>query len=223
MLIASTAFAQAPDDASVRGSTAVAQKPTAEASNDGIDWHQVGLGFSTAVGNLFYIPAKITYATLGGVAGGAAYVFTRGDHRAAHGIWHDSLGGDYVLTPSMLQGQHPIHFVAGGRENEQPMTNAASAPQSSESADLAVATKKAPGGAIPYSTVADSGHPGADSGHQFGILSAPQQKQADLNDEHGILVNRSAATAARTEASHQESVPSSVLFPSSAWHQERIV
>jgi hypothetical protein len=60
------------------------------------------MGFSTAVGNLFYFPAKIAYGTLGGLAGGAAYVFTRGDHHVAHKIWRNSLGGDYLRTPTML-------------------------------------------------------------------------------------------------------------------------
>lgn len=77
------------------------------------------MGFSTAIGNLFYIPAKIAYGTLGGLAGGAAYVFTRGDHHVAHKIWHDSLGGDYVLSPTMLKGQEPIHFVGSSLDSTQ--------------------------------------------------------------------------------------------------------
>jgi hypothetical protein len=77
------------------------------------------MGFSTAVGNLFYIPAKIAYGTLGGLAGGAAYVFTHGDHDVAHKIWRNSLGGDYVLTPTMLKGQEPIHFVDSSRDGAQ--------------------------------------------------------------------------------------------------------
>ena len=75
-----------------------------EASHDPVDWPQMGMGFSTAVGNLFYIPAKIAYGTLGGLAGGAAYVLTRGDHHVAHEIWRNSLGGDYVLSPDGDQG-----------------------------------------------------------------------------------------------------------------------
>jgi hypothetical protein len=53
----------------------------------GVDWPQVGMGVTVAVGNLFYIPAKIAYGTLGGVAGGAAYVFDRGG-RSAYGLYH---------------------------------------------------------------------------------------------------------------------------------------
>jgi hypothetical protein len=82
-----------------------------ERQSTAIDWPRVGIGFTTAVGNLFYIPAKLAYGTLGSVAGGAAYVFSRQDHHAARQIWRNSLGGDYVLTPEMLTGREPIHFM----------------------------------------------------------------------------------------------------------------
>jgi hypothetical protein len=87
------------------------QTAGAESQRDRVDWPHVGMGVTVAVGNLFYIPAKIAYGTLGSVAGGAAYVFTRGDRQTAHRIWRNSLGGDYVLTPSMLTGQEPLHFM----------------------------------------------------------------------------------------------------------------
>lgn len=110
----------AQDTTRGRPSTAVIpHSEVSETSNDRVDWPKVGTGFSTAVGNLFYIPAKIAYGTLGGLAGGAAYVFTRGDHHVAHEIWRNSLGGDYVLTPTMLKGQEPIHFVGDGQDRAQ--------------------------------------------------------------------------------------------------------
>jgi hypothetical protein len=87
------------------------QTAGSESQRDRVDWPQVGMGVTVAVGNLFYIPAKIAYGRLGSVAGGAAYVFTRGDRQTAHRIWRNSLGGDYVLTPSMLTGQEPLHFM----------------------------------------------------------------------------------------------------------------
>jgi hypothetical protein len=116
--VASPSLAQIPT--TVQPSPAVTRDSVAsETSHDPVDWPQVGMGFSTAIGNLFYIPAKIAYGTLGGLAGGAAYVFTRGDHHVAHKIWHDSLGGDYVLSPTMLKGQEPIHFVGSSLDSTQ--------------------------------------------------------------------------------------------------------
>jgi hypothetical protein len=87
------------------------QSAVTEVQQDGVDWPRVGMGVTVAVGNLFYIPAKIAYGTLGGVAGGAVYVFSRGNAYTAHRIWNNSLGGDYVLTPTMVTGQEPIHFM----------------------------------------------------------------------------------------------------------------
>jgi hypothetical protein len=110
----------AQDATMVRPSAPLTQDSmVSETSHDPVDWPQVGMGFSTAIGNLFYIPAKIAYGTLGGLAGGTAYVFTRGDHHMAHKIWRNSLGGDYVLTPTMLKGQQPIHFVGSSRNSTQ--------------------------------------------------------------------------------------------------------
>src|SRR5579863_4844836 len=110
----------AQDATTVRPSASPTRDSTgSQTPQDSVDWPQVGMGFSTAVGNLFYIPAKIAYGTLGGLAGGAAYVFTRGDHHVAHKIWRDSLGGDYVLSPTMLKGQEPIHFVGSSLDSTQ--------------------------------------------------------------------------------------------------------
>lgn len=111
--LAQEATAVSPSTVATGGSVVTAT------SRDPVDWPQVGMGFSTAVGNLFYIPAKIAYGTLGGLAGGAAYVFTRGDHDVAHKIWRNSLGGDYVLTSTMLKGQEPIHFVGSSQDDTQ--------------------------------------------------------------------------------------------------------
>jgi len=110
----------AQDATTVRPSASPTRDSTgSQTPQDSVDWPQVGMGFSTAVGNLFYIPAKIAYGTLGGLAGGAAYVFTRGDHQVAHKIWRTSLGGDYLLTPPMLRGQEPIHFVGSDQDSAQ--------------------------------------------------------------------------------------------------------
>jgi hypothetical protein len=57
-----------------------------------------------------YIPAKLVYGLLGGIAGGAGYVLTGGNKQVSNTIWRSSLGGDYVVTPDMLRGKDPIHF-----------------------------------------------------------------------------------------------------------------
>jgi hypothetical protein len=70
-----------------------------------------GWGTLTMLSNVFYMPAKFVYATAGGLTGGFAFALTGGDLETAEKIWVTSMGGTYVLTPGMLQGQDAIAFT----------------------------------------------------------------------------------------------------------------
>jgi hypothetical protein len=70
-----------------------------------------GWGSLSALANLLYIPAKLTYAVLGGVTGGLAYGLTAGDLDTAQNVWTTSMGGTYVLTPRNLRGEDPIAYA----------------------------------------------------------------------------------------------------------------
>jgi len=74
-------------------------------------WSTVGWGALTGLSNLLYFPAKLAYAALGGVTGGLALGLTGGDMDSAWSIWEPSLGGDYVLTPGMIQGEESFSFA----------------------------------------------------------------------------------------------------------------
>jgi hypothetical protein len=76
-------------------------------------FEDVGIGVGTALVNVLYIPAKFTYATVGSVIGGLAWVLTLGDTDTAMGVWEPTLGGSYVVTPKMLRGDEPIEFSGG--------------------------------------------------------------------------------------------------------------
>jgi len=69
-----------------------------------------GVGLVTVGANLGYIPAKLVYATLGGLTGGFAYVLTGANYEVAERIWTPSLGGNYVLTTSHIRGTEDIYF-----------------------------------------------------------------------------------------------------------------
>ena len=73
-------------------------------------WEDAGVGVGAAFANLLYIPAKLLYAGLGSLSGGLAYVCTLGNEETADAVWTSSLGGTYVLTPSMLRGEDEIAF-----------------------------------------------------------------------------------------------------------------
>ena len=81
-----------------------------------------GWGTLTVLTNLVYMPAKITYATLGGLTGGFAFALTGGDLKTAETVWVTSMGGTYVVTPRMLQGEDPIAFAGtpGGEADTSP-------------------------------------------------------------------------------------------------------
>ena len=72
--------------------------------------NDAGMGFAAVGIDLLYIPAKVVYATLGGITGGFAYILTAGNFETASSIWKPALGGTYVVTPSMVAGEDPIYF-----------------------------------------------------------------------------------------------------------------
>lgn len=78
-----------------------------------------GLGLATVVANIFYIPAKVGYAAVGGLTGGLTYALTAGNLDAAQKVWVASGGGDYVLSTNHLQGREKIHF-SGTQQQGQP-------------------------------------------------------------------------------------------------------
>jgi len=69
-----------------------------------------GVGVGAVFTNILYMPAKFVYATLGGVTGSFAYVLTGLNMDIAKSVWVPSLGGTYVVTPSMLKGEDRIYF-----------------------------------------------------------------------------------------------------------------
>ena len=61
--------------------------------------------------NVVYFPAKVLFAGAGAVTSGLAYVVTGGETQPATKIWDTSVKGNYVMTPSMVEGEAPVHFT----------------------------------------------------------------------------------------------------------------
>ncbi|MBY0273887.1 hypothetical protein K2Z84_00995 [Candidatus Binatia bacterium] len=74
-------------------------------------FEKAGIGLGTALVNVLYIPAKFTYATVGGLIGGFAWVLSLGDTDTAMGVWEPTMGGSYIVTPNMLRGKEPLEFT----------------------------------------------------------------------------------------------------------------
>jgi len=82
-------------------------------------WSDAGWGLLAVVCNVFYMPVKIVYSTVGTVTGGLAYVVTVGDDEVAQRVWSPSVGGSYVVTPAMLRGDEPILFNGVSYSSEE--------------------------------------------------------------------------------------------------------
>jgi hypothetical protein len=90
--------------------TAAAQTQISQPADNGVNWSGAGYGAGAVFCSLLYIPFKLTYGILGGLVGGGTYLVTAGNSQAADTVWRSSLGGDWVVTPAMLQGQEPLNF-----------------------------------------------------------------------------------------------------------------
>jgi hypothetical protein len=95
-------------------------RPAAAEEDDHRFATDFGVGVGAVFTNIFYMPVKFVYATLGGITGGFAYVLTGLRMDIAKGIWVPSMGGTYVVTPSMLKGEDPIYF--SGTTQPKPAT-----------------------------------------------------------------------------------------------------
>jgi hypothetical protein len=93
-------------------------------------YENAGWGVLTVLTNVVYMPAKITYAALGGLTGGLALGLTGGDMQVAENVWTASLGGTYVVTPRMLRGEDPIAFAGSPGGDTSADANAPAIPDS---------------------------------------------------------------------------------------------
>ena len=86
---------------------------------------EVGYGFGSVLANVFYMPAKVTYAGLGLITGGLGFVFSAGRADVANNIIYPSVRGNYVVTPNHLKGTEPIYFVGAPPPESGPRVEGA--------------------------------------------------------------------------------------------------
>jgi hypothetical protein len=85
--------------------------------------NEAALGIGSALLTVVYFPAKLVYATLGGVVGAFTYGLTGGDLETAKEVWEPSFYGTYVITPDHLKGNEPVRFFGvSAYEDEALMT-----------------------------------------------------------------------------------------------------
>jgi len=76
-----------------------------------------GMGVACVFINVLYMPAKLVYATLGGLTGGVAYLLTGLNYDVADRVWAPSLGGNYVVTPAHLRNEQTLYFSGAVEES----------------------------------------------------------------------------------------------------------
>ena len=174
-----------------------ADKPqVAQPSDEGFNWEGVGSGVGAVVCNLAYVPAKLVYGILGGIAGGAGYALTGGNKQVADSIWRSSLGGDYVLTPDMMTGKKPIYF-SGSSEAEPTQTSSGSSSSpsngtpSTPGAPLSAPAARASTGPTTYPIDNGAGPVGATGGPRPAPYAGVNNPSPNNGYNHPPAPNRS--------------------------------
>jgi hypothetical protein len=82
-----------------------------EQAQEGSTAYTALVGAGAGVCTLVYAPVKIAYAIVGSVLSGLAWAWTAGDTDVSGPIFRAAVRGDYVVTPSHLEGRRTLQFV----------------------------------------------------------------------------------------------------------------
>jgi hypothetical protein len=83
-------------------------------------WLHSNPHMAAMLGDVFYLPAKASFALVGMPVGALTYIGTLGNAAAAGAVWTASTRGDYVITPDMVRRDITPRFVGPGRSAAQP-------------------------------------------------------------------------------------------------------
>ncbi len=70
---------------------------------------QIGAGVGSVLGSVVYFPFKASFCILGGVSSGFALIFAGA--KAAEKVADTTCRGTWAITPSIVEGKEPVHFV----------------------------------------------------------------------------------------------------------------
>lgn len=92
--------------------TALTLAPVAARADEEKSLAYIGIvGVGSVICTLVYSPIKVAYAATGLVVSGLAWMWTMGDTNVSGQIYTNTIGGDYVLMPSHLEGRQDLHFI----------------------------------------------------------------------------------------------------------------
>lgn len=93
--------------------SAVADETSGSAGEEG-----TGIKVASWAATVPYCLGKSTFAALGGIVGGFAFVLSGGNVQTAKAVWTTSILGTYIIRPEHLRGQEPVHFLGQGDDNQ---------------------------------------------------------------------------------------------------------
>jgi hypothetical protein len=70
---------------------------------------QIGTGVGSVVGSAVYFPFKASFCILGGISSGFALLFAGA--KAADRVASTTCRGTWAITPNVVKGKEPVHFV----------------------------------------------------------------------------------------------------------------
>jgi hypothetical protein len=73
---------------------------------------QIAYGTGSVLGSAVYFPFKASLCILGGIGSGFAYVLAGPE--TAQRTAHASCRGTWAITPDIVKGEQPVHFVGHG-------------------------------------------------------------------------------------------------------------
>jgi hypothetical protein len=96
----------------VAGAASGGAAGTAVSAGESREEHHSAMTYvGTVLANVVYFPAKVLFAGGGSVVSGVSYIATLGRPQPTEKIWDASVKGNYVVTPKMIEGKAPVHFV----------------------------------------------------------------------------------------------------------------
>ena len=78
---------------------------------------QVGTGVGSVVGSAVYFPFKAAFCILGGIGSGVTLVAAGPE--SANKVASASCRGTWAITPDVVKGREPVHFVGEPRPSPQ--------------------------------------------------------------------------------------------------------
>lgn len=95
------------------GALVVAAPSSARAQDESLAY-EGAVGVGAALCSLVYSPLKVAFAAGGVVIGSLAWLWTLGNSEVSGPIFTTAVRGDYVVTPSHLEGRRPLEFRGRG-------------------------------------------------------------------------------------------------------------